>query len=782
MFRLLCTMRAERSPFKAEIAGIDLSFKANVEVGSNENKVNLKEISSTLKAINIQASPSPESLFAAEKLTLEGGDYDLGARSITASRIALSKGRLDVGRDAGGKINWLQLFQAKGAAEDAPEAVPASATVPAWKFLAKSFEIDGFNTRISDLTTHSDKPVLSMQGLQAKLVDVDGKSPMGFTLDFQLERGGSAKLSGIVNPSIPSVEAAINVSGVDLTSLQPYIEPYVTLVVESASVSTRGNLSYGVPGTAQKTAYEGDFRLDHLRLADADSQKPYLSWDAMQIPRLKFMLQPNGLDIQEIKINKPVGELIIGEDKTLNLKKVLKNRQSSNTTPAPSVPGDINNQETFPYHIARVQVEKGNMIFADLSLRPRFMTRIHDIKGEITALSSAQNAQAKISLDGHVDEYGTAKIRGVIRPEDFGRSSDVEMVFRNLEMKNLSPYSGKFAGRLIKSGKFSADLKYQIQDYKMIGDNKIILQNLALGEYVDEQSAANLPLDLAIALLKDSNGRIDIGLPVTGDLNDPQFSIGPVIWELFASMITKVAMAPFSALGNMFGGEVENFDEVEFASGSADLPPPEKEKLLKLADVLKNRPQLKLIIQGRYSPEADGKEFKDLSIRRIVASRLGAQPSPDEDPRSPDFTDSTTQNLMEELYKERIGKPSIDELEKGIETGTITPRLPENHREESKEPGVFSKMADNLKLYKIIPGGKSSKQAALWAGELYTRLVESEKVPEESFLQLARGRAQSIAGELEGEGRIPKGRMSIKDPEPVTGDEHPSAKFSLDAL
>ena len=137
---------------------------------------------------------------------------------------------------------------------------------------------------------------------------------------------------------------------------------------------------------------------------------------------------------------------------------------------------------------------------------------------------------------------------------------------------------------------------------------------------------------------------------------------------------------------------------------------------------------------------------------------------------------------MEELYKERIGKPSIDELEKGIETGTITPRLPENHREESKEPGVFSKMADNLKLYKIIPGGKSSKQAALWAEELYTRLVESEKVPDETFLQLARDRAQSIAGELEGKARIPKGRMGIKDPEPATGDEHPSAKLSLDAL
>ena len=195
------------------------------------------------------------------------------------------------------------------------------------------------------------------------------------------------------------------------------------------------------------------------------------------------------------------------------------------------------------------------MIFADLSLRPQFMTRIHDLKGTITGLSSAKDAQARFKMDGRVDRYGMAKINGVIRPNDFGRSSDVEMVFHNVEMKNLSPYSGKFAGRLIKSGKVSADFKYQIHDYKMIGDNKILIDNLVLGEQVDDPGAASLPLDLAIALLQDAQGRIDIGLPVTGDLQDPQFSIGPLVWKAFTNLITKAVTAPFRALGSLFGGE-----------------------------------------------------------------------------------------------------------------------------------------------------------------------------------------------------------------------------------
>ena len=775
---------SRKTPLKAGIAGIDLSFKANVDVGPHENKVTLHEISSELKAVNVRSSQAPEPLFAVERLTVDGGECDLGARSITVANIALNQGRLDAGRDAGGKINWLQLLETKGAAKKPTEAsASASDTGPAWKFLVKSLDVAGFASRFSDLTTHSDKPVLSLQGINARLTEVDGKSPMGFTLGFQMEQGGTATVSGTVNPALPSVEAALNVSGLVLTSLQPYIEPYVTLIMQSASVTAKGNLRYGVPGDAQKTAYEGDFSLNSLRLADSGAKKPYLSWDAVRIPRLKLTIEPNGLGAQEVKISKPEGELIIGEDKILNMTKVLKKQQSGTASPPPSKPGRKHDQEPFPFKIARVQVENGNMVFADLSLRPRFMTRIHDLKGTITGLSSARDAQAKIKMDGRVDKYGIAKISGVIRPNDFGRSSDVDMVFHNLEMKNLSPYSGKFAGRLITSGKVSADLKYQIHDYKMTGDNKILIDNLVLGKQVDDPGAANLPLDLAIALLQDANGRIDLGLPVTGDLNDPQFSIGPLIWQVLSNLITKAVTAPFRALGNLFGGAGENFDAVAFDPGSADLPPPEKEKLLKLADALKSRPQLKLVIQGRYSPEADGREFQDLSIRRIVATRQGAKAGPNQDPGPLDFTDSKTQNILEDLYRERFGKASLTELEKGLATGAVTPRPAVTSQEKKgKEKGFFTKMVDNLELYKVIPGGKSSEQAALWAQELSLRLAENEKVADQTFQELAGKRARAIAGELEGEAQIPKDRVSIKEPEPLSGDEPPSAKLSLDAL
>jgi hypothetical protein len=359
----------------------------------------------------------------------------------------------------------------------------------------------------------------------------------------------------------------------------------------------------------------------------------------------------------------------------------------------------------------------------------------------------------------------------------------MNLVFRNLEMKNLSPYSGRFAGRLIKSGKFSADLSYTLRDYKMTGDNKIVIDNLSLGDKVEDPEAANLPLDLAIALLRDSSGRIDIGLPVTGDLNDPQFSIGSLVWKMVTNLITKATTAPFLALGSLLGGDSEKFDAVEFDPGSHDLEPPEKEKLLKLAEALTSRPQLKLVIQGRYSPEVDGLELRERSIRRIVATRLGAKLGPNDIPEPLDFADSGTRNALEKLYTERLGKASLEELEKGVETGAITPRMPaQDQGKKRKESGMFSKMVGSLSLHKIIPGAMSPEQAALWGGELYTRLVENEKIADQALLQLAEQRARSIAAHLESQTQIAKDRISVKEPEPFTGSEPPSATLSLDAL
>jgi hypothetical protein len=559
----------------------------------------------------------------------------------------------------------------------------------------------------------------------------------------------------------------------------------VTLVLRSAAVSTQGKLSYAIPGSPANLAYDGSFKLSKLNLTEPNSDLTYLGLGTMQIPRLKLTLQPHRFDAEEVKLSGLVGELIIAEDKTVNLTRVIKSQDGGDKASAAPQPKSKAKQEEFPFRIGKLQVDDGNVVFADLSLTPKFNARIHGLKGVVTGISSAGDARARIQLDGRVDRFGLAKINGVMQLYDFQRSTEIEMDFRNVEMTSLSPYSGKFAGRQIKSGKLSTDLKYRIQDRKLVGDNKIIVDNLVLGEHVDSPDAVNLPLDLAIALLKDSQGRIDLGLPVSGDLDNPEFRIGPLIGKALVTVITRAVTAPFRALGSLFGGKGEEFNAVEFEPGSAELLPPEKENLKKLAEALTKRPQLKLVLLGTYSPTADGTELKDLSVRRTVAARLGSQLKPEEDPGPLDLTDSDTRRKLEELFEERFGEKALGELEEAIKSGAVKPRTSEIRQPDEskrKKAGFFSKMANNLKLYKIVPGGKSPEEAAVWSGELYLRLVESEPLAEEALLKLAEKRAQATAGELNQAGKIPTDRLTIEKPDTLSDDAAPIVKLSLGAL
>lgn len=782
------------------IAGISIGLKASIEAG-RETQVAVKEISTELKGLHLGVKGAPKALFEAQRFVLEGGEVDLGAKSLTIARINLSDGHLDVGRDRDGKINWQQLFAGKGDTPEQAGSQPAPGQPSPWKFLLKSFELDNFRSEVMDQTALAEKPLYHLRDLQVRVSEVDGKSPMNFEAGFGLEQGGKVVLRGKVDPASPSVEANVNLAGVDLTPVKPYLEPFITLTLDSAAVSTDGVFRYGQPGGGPKLSYEGSFGVDKLSLSQPGAKETYLGWGAMQIPKIKLAIEPNGLQIDEIRLSKPVGQVIIAEDGTVNLAKIVKEQPAADGAAAPakqkptgaaqkrpprSKAKPAGSGDSFPFNIGRVRIEDGNMVFADLSLKPKFMTRIHALKGTVGKLSSKKKSLSEIKLDGRVDKYGLVKISGALDINDFKRSTDITLAFRNVEMANISPYSGRFAGRRIKSGKLSLDLKYKIKTNKLMGDNKIIVDNLVLGEKVESPDAVNLPLDLAIALLADSNGRIDLGLPVSGDLDNPQFSIGAIIWKTLVNVIVKAVTAPFRALGSLLGGGAEKFSAVEFDPGKAELLPPEQEKLKKVGEALQKRPKLKLVVEGHYSPEIDGLELKQLNVSRAVSARMGVQPKSDEDLEPLDFSDSKVRDALEELFTERFGPKALDELKRAVKQGEIKPRAAREETDEDKKSKKkrkgFARLWGSMKLYKIVPGAMSPEQSDLLAGELFARLVESDPSPDEALSQLAGKRARAITAELQSANAVPADRLQITDVQPLADQAGVSAKLSLDAV
>jgi hypothetical protein len=263
-----------------------------------------------------------------------------------------------------------------------------------------------------------------------------------------------------------------------------------------------------------------------------------------------------------------------------------------------------------------------------------------------------------VKLDGRVDESGLFKADGALNALEPKVFTDLAVIFRNVPMSTLSPYSATFAGRRIVAGTISLELEYKVDHSELLGENKVVLQKLQLGERVESPGAMKLPLDLAIAILSDADGRIDIALPVRGNVDNPEFNYGRVIWQALVTVITRVATAPFRALGALFGGGGgggEKLEAIEFEPGRDVVLPPEREKLKHVGEVLGKRPQLKLTVHGGYDAKLDGEALRALHVRHELAQRLGVKLKPGEDPGPVAFDDAKTQRALEALLTERGG-------------------------------------------------------------------------------------------------------------------------------
>nr|MCU0973660.1 DUF748 domain-containing protein [Burkholderiales bacterium] len=409
----------------------------------------------------------------------------------------------------------------------------------------------------------------------------------------------------------------------------------------------------------------------------------------------------------------------------------------------------------FPVNIQRIRVNRGELFFADLTLTPQFGTRIHDLNGTVNNLSTRRGSKAQMKLDGAVDEYGLARFSGDLSPFAPTDYMNVKATFRNVELTSMTPYSAKFAGYRIASGKLDADLEYFIQQRQLKGDNKIIIDQLTLGERVESPSAVKLPLELAIALLKDADGKIDLGLPVSGSLDDPQFSIGGLVWKVLVNVLTKIVTAPFRALGALLGMESEKLEGVFFDSGSDALLPPEKAKLGQVATALEKRPQLKVGIRPVYATQ-DADAIRSVRIRRELATRAGFKLKEGEDPGPLDASDPKNQKLIQSLFVERFGK---DEL------GRVTESVEKAQAGDGKAPDKEAKEQIRTQV----------------AETLLTKLNESEQVSDEELKALAQRRADAVKAEFATQGKLAMDRVAIEPVEKVESADNKvvESKFAL---
>jgi len=545
-------------------------------------------------------------------------------------------------------------------------------------------------------------------------------------------QGGRFTARGRIAPDGSTADATLTLTQLALTPAQPYVAQSAAVVLRSGDVSTAGKLTYKAGTKGPSVTYTGTADIDRLVVMEAEITDPVLAWKSLHAETIRFGLGPDQLEIDEIRVTDLDGRLVIFQDKTMNLTRLMKQPATPPTAaPAPSaLPTTAAGREpspAFPVTIRRVRLDNSSMNFADLSLVLPFATRIHALNGVIAGLGSDPDGRATVKLDGQVDEFGQVKVDGsmaALQPKVF---TDIGVVFRNVPMSSLSPYSATFAGRRIVAGTMNVDLQYKIDHSELLGDNKVVLQRLKLGERVESPGAMKLPLDLAIAILSDSEGRIDIAMPVRGNVDHPEFSYGHVIWQALVTVITKVATAPFRALGSLFGGGGEKLEAIAFEPGRDVVLPPEREKLNRVGEVLGKRPQLKLTVHGGYDAKLDGEALRALHVRQDLAKRLEVKLKPGEDPGPVAFDDAKTQRALEAMLRERGGDKAVDEAIARYEKSS-------------------GKKADRANAVLALVGRGAGDRALYEA--VYRQLVETAPLADSELTALAQRRGEAAVRAL----------------------------------
>ena len=678
-------------PLKLSADKVQLRLQLAAEQAGADFKLTVADAAFSLA--DLALASGAQTPFKLAQLGFTDGAVDLAARHASLGRLYAEGGQLQLTRDRKGQLNILGLLPKFGAAGQQAAAPAAPAGAP-WIAVAKSVELSKFGAEVEDQGTgvkvHVQDLAVKLEGAGSDLTQ-----PVKFNAGLNLREGGQLSAQGRVVPASGALEADVRVKQLALAPLQPLLGKYVKLKIAGGSVSAQGRLTAGAGGAKSTSLrYVGGLDIAGLALNE-ESGELFAAWKSVGADKLTASLAPNLLEIPELRVVEPNAKLIIENDRSFNAARLLVRSAASGATVEAPLPGPAQAaDDSFPVHIQRLRFQNAKLDFTDLSLRPQFSAKIYELNGVVTGLSSKSDSRSQIELDGRVDEFGLARIRGELNPFAPRDNTDVNVVFRNVDMVSTSPYTMKFAGYKIAEGKISLDLQYKVRNSQLEGANQIVIDKLTLGERVDSPDALKLPLELAIAILKDSDGRIDLGLPVSGNMSDPQFSYGAVIWKAIGSVLTKIVSAPFRALGSLFGISGEKLEAIDFDPGSDRLLPPEREKLKQVAQVLSKRPQLKLSVPGQYSEAADGAALKARAVRVEIAKRAGIKLEAGEEPGPLDLRARAVRGALRDLYAERFGAAELDKQKKAAEGGAAARRRAGRYRPQDRGgPGEIAPMA-----------------------------------------------------------------------------------------
>jgi Domain of Unknown Function (DUF748). len=646
----------------------------------------LTQLAVDIQQLQVRHKTTDAPLLELPALAVRDGSLFWPEQKVELPLIELSGGKVWPVMHADGNLNLAQLLVPATNSDPQPsnntEAAP-------WSISAPLLRLTDWQTTWRDETL-LEPAEIQLEKIQLTVSDFSTAENASVQLQSQLEIGdGQIAATGTLQPQpLANLDLDFQITQLPLSVAQAYVTQQALVTLASGTITAAGKIR--APDLNAITL-GGQLSVDELvvaeQSAEAEKARKILGWQQLALEDITLNLQtPLTLAVKNINLRQPYTDFAVAADGTHTLNRVLRPQENTppenaveNSTPAPAP----------EIQIGHIQVENGSGIYSDASLPLPFRAHIQNLNGSVSALDSNSRTPAKMQLNGQVGQYGQVQISGRLLPLQLEQNTELTLLFENLDIPDFSPYSVKFAGREIASGKLDLDLKYKVKDSKLLGENAMVLHNFELGKKIDHPGAADLPLDLAVALLKDSSGRISLDVPVSGDMNDPQFAYGTVIGQALRKVLTSIVTSPFRLLGNLAGSESKQFGRVVFVPGSPDVSLPQQEKLHQLAAVMQKRPDLQLEIPAGFSVTRDTVPLQTQQFLQRVQQELKAEL---------DLLQTRHLRVLENLYEAQQLTPTIQELRQ-----TFT-RVPEGKTAPELDQLAYgTKLQDALIKTEILP-------------------------------------------------------------------------------
>jgi uncharacterized protein involved in outer membrane biogenesis len=716
---------------------LDLTTDFSLEQKGEELQTGLSGLNAALSSLRLNVPGQAEPLWRIPLLSLKDTSVDVGKKTVVIGAFEGREGKGFVSRDADGTINYARLIKAQTAPQ---QAAPARDDAP-WRVDMKRLALDRFEIRYDDNTVKTPaKLIFSEFSARGENFSNVKNNRAKVTISSKINNKGYLRLVGTAGTNPIGGAFSVDAKDIEVLPFQPYIEDQVNFLLTGGRVGTKGKLIFGKNGEEPvKVGYDGDLQVDDFSTVETDGAQDLLKWKSLNLAGIQFALEPMQLRINEINLADFYSRLILGADGKINLQKLMPQKpekKDAAETKAEKPPETPIAQPASEKRITigKINLQGGNVNFSDFYIKPNYSANLTGFQGTISELKP--ETPGDVEIHAKLDNAAPVDIIGKINPLSKDLYLDIKVDATDIDLSPMSPYSGRYVGYGIEKGKLTFNVQYKIENRKLEAQNKIILNQLTFGDKVESPDATKLPVLLAVALLKDRNGVMDINLPIGGSLDDPQFSIGGIVWQIIVNILVKAVTSPFALLGAAFGGGGgEELSYIEFDYGHATLTQTAETRIKTIASAMNNRPALKLEISGRVDPVNDIEGLKRASIERKMKAQK-----------------------LRELVRQGSAPKSVDDVQ--IDKAEYERYLKAAYSDESfPKPRNFIGMAQDLP----VP-------------EMEGLMLKYATATDDDMRELANRRAQAVRDRLLATNQVTADRLFIVAAKPLTKEEQDKVK------